>query len=299
MPEARFLYRNCLGGFAFDRNNSIVDSGSLDELKKKHPEAEIITMPSLQILEAFKYEKHFKKFREYNIELAKKKVKESFTRDQLIVQTVSVIEDLDKAFNSLVKRLRDWYALQSPEIVHALEGHERFVKSVVSKEPKELIAELNLDGKMGADLPSDDYGMIMQLAHMVEGLNQLKDEQDRYLEVLMKEIAPNVHAIAGTMIGAKLISIARGLEKLSKFPASTLQLLGAEKALFRHLKTGAKSPKYGVLIMHPLVANAKKSDKGKVARALADKISIASKVDYFRGDPIGEKLRKDMEAKFG
>ena len=111
----------------------------------------------------------------------------------------------------------------------------------------------------------------------------------------MKLLCPNITAVAGAVIGAKLLAIAGSLKKLSLFPASTVQLLGAEKALFRHLKTGAKSPKYGILHEHPLIAQAKKKDHGKVARLLADKIAIAAKVDFFKGNYVGDKLKKDIE----
>jgi nucleolar protein 56 len=82
-------------------------------------------------------------------------------------------------------------------------------------------------------------------------------------------------------------------------PASTIQILGAEKALFRHMKTGAKPPRHGIIISHPLIARAPDKMHGKIARALADKLSIASKVDYFKGNFIGDKLKKSLEEKFG
>jgi len=95
---------------------------------------------------------------------------------------------------------------------------------------------------------------------------------------------------------AKLIALAGNLKKLVEFPSSTIQLLGAEKALFRHMRTGAKAPKHGIIHEHPIVSKAK--EKGKAARAVADKISLAVKVDYFKGKFIGDKLRKELEEKF-
>ncbi|HII72111.1 TPA: C/D box methylation guide ribonucleoprotein complex aNOP56 subunit, partial [Candidatus Woesearchaeota archaeon] len=87
-------------------------------------------------------------------------------------------------------------------------------------------------------------------------------------------------------------------EKMALMPASTIQLLGAEKALFRHMTTGAKPPKFGVIINHPLVTKAKKPDKGKVARTMADKISLAAKIDFFKGEFKGDDLRKELEERF-
>jgi nucleolar protein 56 len=104
--------------------------------------------------------------------------------------------------------------------------------------------------------------------------------------------------LTGINIGAKMIAKAGSIEKMAFMPASTIQLLGAEEALFRHIKTGARPPKYGILLQHILVAKAKRPDKGKVAKALADKISIAIKVDFFKGEFIGDRLKRDLEKRF-
>ena len=114
----------------------------------------------------------------------------------------------------------------------------------------------------------------------------------------MDELCPNTKAVCGVLTGAKLIEHAGSLKRLSEMPASTIQILGAEKALFRHMKTGAKPPRHGIIVHHPLIAKAPEKIHGKIARALADKISIASKVDYFQGKFIGDKLKKELEDKF-
>jgi nucleolar protein 56 len=114
----------------------------------------------------------------------------------------------------------------------------------------------------------------------------------------MEKVCPNMLVITGSLIGAKLMDQAGGLKNLMEFPASTIQLLGAEKALFRHMKTGAKSPKFGFLHEHPLISQNPKQIQGKIARTLADKICLAVKVDYFKGEFIGDKLLKKIEDKF-
>ncbi len=114
----------------------------------------------------------------------------------------------------------------------------------------------------------------------------------------MKDYCPNITVVAGVMVGAKLIALAGDLKRLILFPSSTVQLLGAEKALFRHMKTGARVPKHGIIHEHALVAKASKENKGKAARALADKISMAAKIDYFKGEFIGDKLKKKLEERF-
>ncbi|MFC1752643.1 NOP5/NOP56 family protein [Thermoproteota archaeon] len=304
MPGAdKTTYANCLGRFVLDKNGKLIDTKlfNVDEaIKFLHDTGDEKKVPAPETLEVFRDEKFFKQFREVNILLAKQKIKESFSRDQLIIQVVAVVEDLDKVANGLVKRLRDWYALQAPEVTHSIESNEKFVKIILDSGKDILLKELKVGQAeaMGAEISTKDSGQVQALAEQVNTVYDIRDHYNSYLESLMKEICPNVYAITGTMIGAKLVAIAGGLEKLSQFPASTVQLLGAEKALFRHLKTGAKPPKFGVLINHPLITKSKKAEKGKVARALADKVSIASKVDYFKGEFIGEQLRKDLEKRF-
>ena len=113
----------------------------------------------------------------------------------------------------------------------------------------------------------------------------------------MKENFPNLRAVAGAQIGAKLIAIAGDSKRLARMPSSTVQVLGAEKALFRHLKEGTKSPKYGVILKHTFIQSTPQRLRGKVARSLAAKISLAIKTDIYSKEFVGEKLRKDLEMK--
>jgi nucleolar protein 56 len=119
----------------------------------------------------------------------------------------------------------------------------------------------------------------------------LAERVDRILD----EMAPNLKALAGPTISARLISLAGGLEELARLPSSTIQVLGAEKALFRALRTGARPPKHGIIFQHPLLHQAPRWQRGKIARALAGKISIAAKVDVFSGNFVGDRLKADLE----
>ena len=244
----------------------------------------------------------FPKFYEANLLLTKIKVKGSVSDDQLIIQAINNIDDLNKATNTLVKRLREWYELYNPEFSESLTDHEKFVELIVKKNKTELLKEVNIKVResMGADLNQKDVKPILSLAKQIQELYKFKEAQSKYLETRMKEVCPNMLAITGPLIGAKLLSLAGSLQRMAELPSSTVQLLGAEKALFRHL-TNKKSlpPKYGVLHEHPMIARAKKKDHGKVARTLADKISIAVKVDYFKGDYVGDKLKQALEKRFG
>jgi nucleolar protein 56 len=222
--------------------------------------------------------------------VTKEKIRDTFSRDLLILQASSHIEELGKAINILVKRLREWYGIYAPDISKTADN--------------ENLAKLASEGrkssdKMGVSLDKKDLARIEELASAINRLYELKATQEKYLEELMKEICPNVNAIAGTLIGAKLVAIAGSLKKLSEMPASTIQLLGAEKALFRHLRNKSQRvPKYGVLFQHQLLSKVPADERGKVARALADKIAIAVKVDYFKGEFVGKKLIDALEKRF-
>ena len=160
--------------------------------------------------------------------------------------------------------------------------------------------KISIDEKdsIGADLSQEDINPIKSMAHQIYELYQLRESQLSYISNLMDKYCPNIKAVCDAMVAAKLIEHAGSLKRLSILPASTVQILGAEKALFRHMKTGARPPRHGVIVGHALIAAAADRMHGKIARTLADKISIASKVDYFKGKFIGDKLRKELEEKF-
>jgi len=234
----------------------------------------------------------FEEYHKKNIKETKKKVKEAVNFDDFIVKGIGNIDEINKVINTLVKRLREWYELYNPEFSRKVFDHEEFISLIVSgKATKEK-------DSMGAELSEKDLEPIMGLAQEIDSLYKLKKRQEEYLEKLMEKNCPNINAIAGALIGARLIAIAGDLKRLVGFPASTVQLLGAEKALFRHMRTGARAPKYGVIHEHPIIAKASKENKGKSARMLADKISIAAKIDYFKGEFIGDKLKKEVEDRF-
>lgn len=287
----KYIFTNILGSFVFDRNYKLVERGLEEKLLKKYrklqePEGKELT----QILEFFRDRKFFNELKKKNTEITKRDVKKSVTNDLLIIQTINSIEELDKVINILAKRLREWYSLYYPELSYEVEDHGKFVSLVLKHKRKK--------SEMGADLSEKNLNPIMKLAKQLSELFGLRVHLEKYLETLVNEVCPNITAISGVTITAKLFKHAGSLRKLVLFPASTIQLLGAEKALFRHMKTGARSPKYGVLFQHPLIQKNKKKIHGKIARTLADKISLAAKIDYFKGDFIGDKLRKGLEDKF-
>ncbi|MFA5797076.1 MAG: NOP5/NOP56 family protein [Candidatus Woesearchaeota archaeon] len=228
-----------------------------------------------------------------NIALVKERIAESVTMDNHIVQAINAIEEITKSANTLIKRVREWYGYYFPELEHHIEDNEIFVRRILQKSKEEFMQELSLTVSMGPSLATREVEMIFGFAREVGDLFTARQKLVAYLEEVMGEYCPNLLAVTGVLIGAKLFEKAGSLRKLSLLPSSTIQLLGAEKALFRHLRNKRiKPPKHGFILSHPFLMESK--DKGKAARILSAKISIAVKVDYFKGEFIGDKLKEKL-----
>lgn len=238
--------------------------------------------------------------REENFKITKEDIRKSVNEDNFIVQTISNIVELESICNKLSKRLREWYALYCPEFEASIESNKKFAELILKKSRKKLLDEINIKGTMGADLSEEDLDEIKLLADEISSLFLLKKKHEDYLSKMMEKYCPNIQALAGTTIAAKLIENVGSLKRLAMLPASTIQMLGAEKALFRHIKDKKhKPPKYGLIFSHQLISGVKKKDQGIAARALADKISIAVRVDYFKGEYVADNLIKELEERFG
>jgi nucleolar protein 56 len=247
------------------------------------------------------------------VEMAKLRVKGAVEkRDLVIAQAIQTLDDLDKAINLFMGRVREWYGIHFPELDRLLDKHETYARLVLKLGAKENFATEKLEKEeipkskaeqiakaaetsMGADLAETDLTQIQALCKSIINLYQLRQSLEDYLDNAMEEVAPNIKALTGSLLGARLIAIAGGLTNLAKRPASTIQVLGAEKALFRSLKTGARPPKHGIIFQHAYLHDAKRWHRGKIARALAGKLAIAARIDAFGGRCAGEELKVDLE----
>jgi len=247
------------------------------------------------------------------MEIAKIRVKRAIEkRDLVIAQAIQTLDDLDKTINLFMSRVREWYGIHFPELDRLLEKHETYARLVVNLGFREnfTVERLEKEGlpkskaeqianaaqfSMGADMAEVDLTQIQALSRSVINLYELRQKLEDYVDSAMEEVAPNIKALTGALLGARLIALAGGLTNLAKMPASTLQVLGAEKALFRSLKTGTKPPKHGIIFQHAFLHEAKKWQRGKIARALAGKLAIAARTDAFGGRYIGEELRADLK----
>ena len=212
-----------------------------------------------------------------NVLLTKGEIKKP-RKDEMIMRCVGVFDEILKTGNIFSERLREWYGLHFPEMGAMVKGNEKYAEIVSESGKKDSIDEQELQGmakkSAGMEFSDDDIKQLQSFASIIIEMYKLEKKMEKYIEKITKENIPNLAVVAGPVLAARLLNLAGGLEKLAKMPSSTVQLLGAEKALFRHLKEKSKAPKYGILFSHPLVQNAAKEKKGKMARAVAAKLSI-------------------------
>lgn len=240
-----------------------------------------------------------------SIEIARYHLKKaSQSEDMLLIQAINAVDEMDESVGKLVERLREWYAIHFPEL-DKLKSHRQYVKLVAEYGNKHSITDdelLNLDiiveESMGAEIQEEDVEILKEFANSLKNLQELKKSLINYVDNKMNEIAPNLRDLAGSSLGGKLIAHAGGIDRLSKLPSGTIQIIGAEKALFRHLKTGERPPKHGLIYQHPEVRGAKWWIRGKIARALASKIALAVRKDVFSGeydDTIKQSFKERVE----
>ncbi len=261
-------------------------------------------------------EKYVEFANEVGCEIAREAVKEAGERrDQIVIKALAIFEDMTKYINSLVNHIREWYGLYFPELNKLVEDHELFLELIVNLTRHEAFTEENLrkfiknerlikeiisarETTAGARFRDDDLESVKIVAQRALDLIHERERLRNYIAGVMSEIAPNLTKIAGPIIAAKLLAKAGSLEDLAKLPASTIQVLGAEKALFRALAGRGTPPKHGIIFVHPLIQRAKWYLRGKIARTLAAKLAIAAKVDYYSGEIIADELIKDLERRF-
>ncbi|KAL3466199.1 hypothetical protein BJX64DRAFT_251053 [Aspergillus heterothallicus] len=228
--------------------------------------------------------------------LARHKLKFSPDKiDTMIVQAIGLLDDLDKELNNYAMRVKEWYGWHFPELAKILNDNIAYSRLVLkmgmrtnweSSDLAEILPEeiegavkAAADRSMGTEISEEDLENIQALAEQVIGFSEYRSQLAGYITARMNAIAPNLTALVGDLVGARLIAHAGSLTNLSKSPASTLQILGAEKALFRALKTKHDTPKYGLIYHASLIGQATGKNKGKMARVLAAKASLGLRVD--------------------
>jgi len=229
------------------------------------------------------------------VELGKIRTREPLPGDRFIVQAVRGMDDLIEMINLMSERLHEWYGMHFPELAdYARE--ERYAELVAQKGLREdVLAALDLQlESVGSELEEKDLAVVRGYAASLTSLYDEKRRLEAYIADRMQETAPNLTAVVGPSLGARLISLAGGLRRLASLPAGTVQLLGAEKALFAHLRQGKRPPKHGIIFQHPTVHRAPYWQRGNIARAMGGKLAIAARVDYYKGGFIGDQLNDEI-----
>ncbi len=247
--------------------------------------------------------------RDFAIRLSEVKVREvSARRDLHIIQAINALDEYDKYINILSERVREWYGLHFPELSASVENINTYcdIVSIGNRDDIriDLLNNIGLDnskaskiislarGSKGGDITSDSINILRSIAQDLKMLIKARDIIANYIESDMDIIAPNIKELVGANIGARLIAKVNGLDRLASLPSSTIQVLGAEKALFRALKSKSKPPKHGIIFQHALIHSAPKWQRGKIARALASNLSLAARIDYYKGVKDRELLTR-------
>lgn len=234
--------------------------------------------------------------------------------DTMIVQAVNLLDDIDKELNNYAMRLREWYSWHFPELARIITeniiyakcvkhiGHRDQCKNTDLTEiiPEELETEIKeaAELSMGTEITEEDMAHISSLCDQVVSLSEYRVTLAEYLKNRMQAIAPNLTVLVGELVGARLIAHAGSLVNLSKQPASTIQILGAEKALFRAIRTKHDTPKYGLLYHASIVGSATPNIKGKISRTLAAKCALCIRMDALGEEAeatIGHEHKQAME----
>jgi len=242
--------------------------------------------------------------------------------DNMIIQSISLLDQIDKDVNTFAMRVREWYSWHFPELIRIVPENIPYAHLVQCIKNKNSLSEENLPElellcamhtgdaskaklileaakhSMGTDISIFDIANIERFATRVIDLAAYRKKLHKYLLKKMNDIAPNLSALIGELIGARLIAHAGSLINLAKCPASTIQILGAEKALFRALKTRGNTPKYGLIFHSSAIGKAAAKNRGRISRYLANKCAIAARIDSFSDvstSKFGETLKEQVE----
>ncbi|MDE1870731.1 MAG: NOP58 family protein [Candidatus Micrarchaeota archaeon] len=245
------------------------------------------------------------------IKKAKEGIRSSYTNEEhALIQAINAYLETSKSYNLSFERLSEWYGIYFPEIkianpktladlamvLNSKEGIDKEkINSVINDPQKSESIYKKASSTIGRDMNEDEHAALLGFAGMSNQMYDAMLRLESYIKTASTKIMPNTTYLTDEKIAAELLSKAGSMERLATMPASTIQLLGAEKALFKHIKFGSKPPKYGVLFKLAEISNGPRDKRGRIARAYATKISIGLKADFYTKNFIAEKLKSDLE----
>ena len=217
---------------------------------------------------------YYDRLHEVAIYAARREVRErEGADDQQLIHAVRAMDDSARVANELAERVAEWAGSRIEDADTGIE----YARELAER---------------------DDDDPLVSLARRVRDLDDERASLRAHVERATPGVAPNLSALAGPVLAARLIALAGGLESLAKKPAGTVQVLGAEEALFAHLRGRAPSPKHGVIFTHEAVNGTPPANRGSAARALAGKLAIAARVDHYSGErkpELDEQLARRIE----
>ncbi|MHA7646684.1 NOP5/NOP56 family protein [Nitrosopumilus sp. S4] len=310
---------------SIQRGVSVSDESLLAILKKYSIDSHLMDSSELETVQATKpqiivdsgfasnLQDTLGKLREFALGISSSKVTEvSESPDLHIIQAINSLDEIDKIANGLSSRLREWYGLHFPEldnVIDSINGYAQIVmagkRESLTKQvfeeagfPESKVEMLSLIStkSRGGDISDVNLAIVQSIAKQILDFHDLRKKLEEHVESEMNTIAPNLSAILGSAVGARILGRAGSLKRLASLPASTIQVLGAEKALFRSLKTGSQPPKHGLLFQHAMVHSAPRWQRGKIARAVAAKAVIAARVDVY-GEGLNQTLLEKLNVR--
>ncbi|VDL97871.1 unnamed protein product [Schistocephalus solidus] len=247
------------------------------------------------------------------------KVKFNVNRaDNMVIQTISLLDQMDKDINTFSMRIKEWFSYHFPELMKIVPESSNYIKLVNLLRSREQTTEDRLQEiediiqdhekaqaiveaaktSMGFDVTDQDVENLTLFTDRIKLFLERRAKAYDYLVSKLSGVAPNLNCLIGSQVAARLISHAGSLTNLAKFPASTIQILGAEKALFRALRTRGRTPKYGLIFHSSFIGRAAKENKGRISRFLAAKCALATRIDCFSDilcNVYGKHLRQQVE----
>ena len=233
--------------------------------------------------------------------------------DMHVVKAVNMGKSLESMFNLVFEQAMEWYSLHFPELRFQVRDPLQMLQLIVhvgerKNYSRELVGKFILNEEMssrvcdaaktskGGSMDAHALKALQSVAKLGLSMKQELQSLNGFVEIQMKELAPNFSELATPMIAAQLLAKAGSLKRLAEMPGSTIQVLGAEEALFSHLKTHSRPPKHGYIFNHPLLKTLPKHVRGRMARTLAGKLAICARVDVYGKVRIVDQLKPKLEA---
>jgi len=241
--------------------------------------------------DAFGYSREL--LHEAMVSLAKSRMRAAIGPEDHLRQAVGALDEVQGQENALVERLREWYGLHFPELAPMVDVGTYI--NLIAQHGRREQMPIDRGESVGADLSEREEEQVKRFATLAKSVSEERRAIETYVEWSIRELAPNVSELTGPILAARLVALAGSVEKLARAPAGTVQLLGAERALFRHLRSGSPPPKHGVLFQHPWVHHAPRWQRGAIARVFAGRIVMAARADAYTKRKIAPDLLKNLE----